>query len=323
VVGPVEQAGRGGAFAYREVTSEKELALGCGLPLRSIKEQFFPPTEVLFGFRRSRDGVALIDTPPRAPVTVLLGVRPCDAAAPEILDRLMGWDYQDEPWFARRAATTLVALSCPGVDDSCFCTAVGLGPDSTRGADLVLTPVKGGYLAEATTPKGEALVKASEARFAAPEHTDEAREFRRVAREKVERNVPRIGDAMRSWLAGNFEHPYWTRLALRCHGCGACAAVCPTCHCFDIVDETEGMQGGVRRRNWDTCQAGIFTLHGSGHNPRPEQNSRFRQRVLHKFSIYPRRFGETLCTGCGRCARACPAGMDLPEIVRDLEELAG
>jgi len=323
VVGPVEEPSRGGAAAYREVGSADELALGGGLPARSLKEQFLPPTEVLFGFRRSRDGVELIDTPPRALATVLLGVRPCDAAAPELLDRVMGWDYRDEPWFARREATTVVALACPGVDESCFCTAVGLGPDDSRGADLVLTPVKGGYHVDVVTPKGEALVAASSSRFAAPKHAEAAAEFHRAAREKVERNVPRVGEGMAAWLAGNFEHEVFSRLALRCHGCGACAAVCPTCHCFDIVDEPEGLFGGVRRRNWDTCQTAVFTLHGSGHNPRPEQNSRFRQRVMHKFSIFPRRFGETLCTGCGRCARACPGGVDLPEIVRDLEELVG
>ena len=39
---------------------------------------------------------------------------------------------------------------------------------------------------------------------------------------------------------------------------------------------------------------------------------------MHKFSIYPARFGEILCTGCGRCSRACPGGMDLPEILRTI-----
>jgi len=43
---------------------------------------------------------------------------------------------------------------------------------------------------------------------------------------------------------------------------------------------------------------------------------------MHKFSIYPRRFDAWLCTGCGRCARACPAGMDLPEILGTLVRLS-
>ena len=50
---------------------------------------------------------------------------------------------------------------------------------------------------------------------------------------------------------------------------------------------------------------------------------RFRQRVMHEFSIYPRCFGTLLCTGCGRCARACPAGMNLPEVLSQLIQLGG
>jgi hypothetical protein len=42
---------------------------------------------------------------------------------------------------------------------------------------------------------------------------------------------------------------------------------CPTCWCFDIQDETRG-KSGVRMRNWDSCMYPLFTLHGSGHNPR-------------------------------------------------------
>ena len=124
------------------------------------------------------------------------------------------------------------------------------------------------------------------------------------------------------WLARNFDHELWKTLALRCHGCGACTAVCSTCHCFDIVDEHDSYGAGARRRNWDFCQSAKFTAHASGHNPRKSQTERVRQRVMHKFSIYPRRFDAILCTGCGRCARACGAGMNLPEILGRLVQLA-
>jgi ferredoxin len=155
-----------------------------------------------------------------------------------------------------------------------------------------------------------------------PQAAAEAQRFKDAARERVLQNLSFDAKAAHDWLEQHFDDDFWKDIALRCHGCGACAAVCPTCHCFDIVDEPEGLAGGARRRNWDTCQAGKFTLHASGHNPRPEQNSRFRQRVLHKFAIYPSRFDEILCTGCGRCARVCPAGMDLPEILTRLSQLA-
>ena len=87
--------------------------------------------------------------------------------------------------------------------------------------------------------------------------------------------------------AGRLRGPRWTAETPRCLGCGACAYICPTCHCFDIVDEGSAA-GGVRVRNWDACQFAMFTAHASGHNPRGAQSQRQRQRVFHKFQIYPR-----------------------------------
>ena len=46
---------------------------------------------------------------------------------------------------------------------------------------------------------------------------------------------------------------------------------------------------------------------------------RYRQRINHKFAIYPLKFGEVLCTGCGRCTRVCHAGQDLVEILQAID----
>jgi ferredoxin len=237
------------------------------------------------------------------------------------VDKVMNWDYRDELWFGRRDSTTIVIFLCSIMDATCFCTAVGLGPESTTGSDVLLVPVTGGYLANLVTERGEALLRA---------HVTEASEALIAsadgacveARDKVEPNMADIPAEFSTWLASNFDNPVWKTIALRCHGCGACASVCPTCHCFDIVDEHISVNEGVRRRNWDSCQTGQFTLHASGHNPRQSQSERFRQRIQHKFSIYPSRFGEILCTGCGRCSRSCPGGMDLPTLVSELVALA-
>jgi ferredoxin len=295
------------------------------LPSRSLKEVFFPPTEPLLSWRLKGTDVEIEETPTTFPKTVVIGAFPCDAAAVEALDRVMGWDYRDELWFGRREATTIVSVACAGIDEACLCSAVGLGPDSGRGSDMLLVPVKGGFQAEALTDKGEALITEHEERFAKPkdEHAKAAEEFRSRARTKVEANASVTPVQIQEWLKAHFEDPLWDGVALRCHGCGACAFVCPTCHCFDIVDEPDGIDHGVRRRNWDTCQTARFTVHGSGHNPRPNQRARFRQRMMHKFSIYPERFGGTvLCTGCGRCARKCSGGMDLIELLRIIESNA-
>jgi ferredoxin len=306
-----------GKVDYRPITRLDEAALDAELPRRSLKELFLPPTEPLFSWSQEATGVRIDQVPTSFAPHLVLGARPCDAAAVEILDRVMGWDYRDELWFGRREATTIASIACRGVDGSCFCSATGQGPESTRGSDLFMTPVEGGFRVEVLTPKGETLVAAHAGRFGEGPGTvvDGA--------PRANAGAPGIFlPSVQVWLERSFEHPLWEEIALRCHGCGACASVCPTCHCFDIVDEAEGVTAGTRRRNWDTCQASRFTVHASGHNPRPDQSARFRQRLAHKFHIYPSRFGEVLCTGCGRCARACPGGMDLPEILQEIGRLA-
>jgi ferredoxin len=322
VVAPVP-CGEGGACDYRALTRFDETALSGALPRRSLKEFFLPPTESLFRYRQKGSDVLLEEAPSDPSRTVIVGAFPCDAAALPVLDKVMGWDYRDEPWFRRREATTILGVACAGQDGACFCPAVGGGPDAARGSDIFLTPVEGGCEAAVLTPKGEALVRENASRFSAARGGEAADKYRREARGRVAKNLTVDAGRIGRWLAANFESDFWRGIALRCHGCGACAAVCPTCHCFDIVDEPDGLLEGARRRNWDTCQSSRFTVHASGHNPRAEQNARFRQRLEHKFSIYPERFGEILCTGCGRCARACPAGMDLPELLGKLESLAG
>jgi Fe-S-cluster-containing hydrogenase component 2 len=107
-----------------------------------------------------------------------------------------------------------------------------------------------------------------------------------------------------------FEDDFWQQASEKCLGCGACAYLCPTCHCFDISDETVG-GAQVRYRTWDTCNFPLFTLEASGFNPRKQKSQRLRQRILHKFSYFPSTHGMAACVGCGRCVRACPVNLDI------------
>ncbi len=308
---------------YRALTSADELDLSRGLPQLSLKGYFLPEHEALCRWKQKGLAIEIEEVPTEFAPRVVLAAKACDAAALEVVDKVMNWDYKDELWNGRREATTIINLTCPMIDDSCFCTAVGTAPDDVKGADGLLTPVVGGYVYEPATDKGRALAEANKARFSNDVEADtlgrEADDERTASRQRVAANLEIDAESVRDWIDTHFEDPLLSRLAIRCNGCGACTSVCPTCHCFDIVDEQEGVGRGTRRRCWDTCQAPTFTLHASGHNPRDDQHVRYRQRINHKFAIYPLKFGEVLCTGCGRCTRVCHAGQDLVEILQAID----
>ena len=303
----------GGTVLYEPLAGAGEIVLD-ELPRRSGKETFFPLCEDIMSYEKEGQKVKLTDIDPaRFPETVLVGVRPCDAAVIPVLDAVFSWDYKDEFFLERRRKTTIVGLACSKADDACFCTAVGLSPGDPKGADLFLVPLEGGgFVCEPFTDKGEALINANRELFLEPNG--------RVALPLAEPQSERFDlKKVKAWLDEHFEDPAWDSIAALCVGCGACAFLCPACNCFDIVDEgTE--KAGKRRKNWDACGFRKFTHHASGHNPRDLQPNRYRNRIMHKFKYYDDKFGQTLCSGCGRCIRFCPVGIDIAAIVEEISK---
>ena len=271
---------------YGWLEAAAQLALdGKARPRNSIKEFFFPRHEKLYGYSLGRKRVELTEAAPPQTEQVIVAARPCDAALGPILDHVFNWDYADAAYNRRRELTTIVTLACQGFDAQCFCTSVGSGPDDPRGSDAMLLALDEGILEiRCLTEKGRRL-------FAG--HTETSDRSAAACQGPEKRfELDKVGE----FLDSGFEDPRWADFARRCLGCGACAYTCPTCHCFDIVDEGAGGEG-VRARNWDACQFGMFTLHAAGHNPRSQQAQRQRQRIYHKFRIYPEKFGDVALHG--------------------------
>lgn len=303
-VKPADGHGHKSPEQYTVLSSVDQLLLdGDARPSNSLKEFFFPRHEKLYGYSIKGRNIELTEIAPPSIEQVIIGSRPCDAAAVAILDPLFNWDYRDESFNRRRELTTIISIACSSFDTHCFCTSVGSSPVDTRGSDVLLVPIDADrYEVRFVTEKGQRLL--SKATVASDEKATDP------AGPPVRFDMA----ALKEFLTTGYERSEWKSMTLRCLGCGACAYTCPTCHCFDIVDEGNAA-GGVRARNWDACQFGLFTLHASGHNPRHNQAERQRQRIHHKFQIYPDKFGVTLCTGCGNCTRNCPVGLGVLSVV--------
>lgn len=284
-----------------------------------VKAWLFPRSEPVLRYRYVGSGVELEQLRLALEPQVIFGVRPCDAAGLAILDQVFNDNCEDEFYTRRRTVTTIVGLSCTEPAESCFCAAVGLSPTASEGSDMLLTPMGDeGYLVETLTAKGEQLLWEYGHYFGAGEcrskdvvtEAAEARMSRQAALAQGIDHPERL-----------FEHPLWAEITRKCLGCGVCAYVCPTCHCFDIMDDGDAW-GGVRCRNWDSCAFSLFTRHASGHNPRPQQDGRYRQRVLHKFSYFPQTWGRVMCVGCGRCVTDCPVNLDIYAAVQAVLQVA-
>jgi sulfhydrogenase subunit beta (sulfur reductase) len=275
----------------------------------------FPQCETMFWFETNQPGKA--EEPAEPEPQVILGLRPCDAAGIAVLDKFFAGQGETDTYYQRRRErTTLVGLSCNTPADTCFCSAVGGSPAGARGLDLLLTDLGGRYLAEPLSDKGAALVK-DMPEASAPDLTKKAELAGKAAAAMADRIDTKKLKGLLDVADG---HPVWEELSLPCVNCGACTFVCPTCHCFDITDETRKGKG-ARIRVWDTCQSCSYSQHASGHNPRQAPAARFRNRTMDKFRYTVDMVGEVSCVGCGRCIRECPAGIDIRETVERLMAL--
>jgi sulfhydrogenase subunit beta (sulfur reductase) len=257
------------------------------------------------------------DYTPRA----VVGIRPCDAQAFYIVKKNFDNAEYRDPWWVRRfESTVLVGLGCNEPCTTCFCTSVGGGPFHEEYLDAIISDLGDKYLVKSITPKGEDfLSKLTVGTSADDASFKKAEELASAAVKKIDSSLP-SGKLKDKKVNDLFKAPFWEDVAFSCINCGTCTFLCPTCWCFDIQDEVQGKQAD-RIRNWDTCMSSLFTLEGSGHNPREKKVQRVRQRFMHKLKYYVDKYESGVqCSGCGRCVRYCPVNIDIRKVAGLMNE---
>lgn len=320
---PVGMSERQEAGTYRLERKGSAARFAHGPGATSAKRFLLPPQLCLLEARR--DGAAGIDftTPDDSPPALaLIGLRACDLAGLEVLDRVLaGGDSADPAYVLRRRRLFVVAVQCGHAAPTCFCASLGTGPAVTRGYDLLLTELDGGdgepiYTVASASEAGAKVLAALPTRETRPEERLAAAASAGRAAEEQTRHLDTEG--LPQLLAARAEHPRWSEVAGRCLSCGNCTLVCPTCFCTTVDDDAElGGAVAARQRRWDTCFATAFTyIHGG--SVRPSVRARYRHWLTHKLGTWTEQFGTFGCVGCGRCITWCPVGIDLTEEVRAL-----
>ncbi len=311
-----------GGDSFIEIDSPDKIKYDYSNTKISPKGLFFPQTENLFFFDANKNKVKCnesnVDTQNKH--SLLFGTRPCDAMAITYLDRVFKENNMlDTCYEERRNSTRIISFACTHPHSTCFCTSVRCGPDSEIGSDIIFFELNGRYLIKSITPEGKDILKNAEdlLKPIASNDLQEKAQSMLLAKSKLKKifELERLKKKL-----DNFDAPYWETLHQKCLGCGICTYLCPTCHCFDITDEVVKSYGR-RVRTWDSCMFSLFTLHASGHNPRPTQKERMRQRIMHKFNYAQKNYNETFCVGCGRCITNCPVNMDIRKIIQEIMEV--
>lgn len=311
---PVQSAE--GVAVFKKIDRPDEVDFSSSNTQKPAKEVFFPQSETMFRYEKAGKQQQVTSTEEVERKRVIWGARPCDIQAVSLIDQVFsGKEYTDVYYVNKRKATTIIGMACDHPLSTCFCSSMKGGPFHREGSDLFLIDLGEAYLVELLTEKGMTFQKNKFFKEASAKEINSAKELEERATQKTDGSLPVAGIEKR--LDQMLESPFWERVQEKCIGCRICTYLCPTCHCFDIVDEALTNKG-QRVRNWDSCLSSLYSQETSGHNPRPTNRERTRQRIMHKFNYFPKNFDRIACVGCGRCILYCPANFDIRQAIKEI-----
>lgn len=271
------------------------------------KKYFFPEREKIFELDKKSGKLTDTFEKKSSKDILIFGLNPADLEAMVQLDEIMSGQSPDFFYWQKRKEAVLIGLSD-------YSLSAGFRPSL---ADLFLEKInEREYQVLVLTEKGRKL---SASKF-----------FKKLTRVKKE-NYPWSANPLRkmlldpellaeamvwSWKA---RPKIWDDLAERCLACGICTYVCPICHCFSIKDSVSlDNQKCGRCRHWTACTLPEFSRVAGNYNFHKTIKERYYNWYYHKFVRAYKEYGRSQCVACGRCAKYCPAGIKISEVIEEI-----
>ena len=313
VYGPVA---RGSQFVFHRIENSDQLRLDYLSTIVPPKKFLLPKKETLLTFDLEKGASA--EPEEKAEPLLLLGVHSCDMQAILRLDNRFRTGNPESSYFKRREQAYFIGVTCTA-DEYCFCDIVRT-QKRDEGFDLFFSDIGQSYYVTILTKRGQDIMNLADVQN--PTQVDELENRRALARctcETGSRFKPDV--ASLPLLCQNGEDlPMWDEIAAKCLSCGTCTMVCPTCYCFDVLDEIDlDLVHGRRNRFWDSCQLEEFAEVAGGESFRKERRQRQKHRFYRKFRYLMSEYGSPFCVGCGRCGRQCVAGINVIDIANQLQ----
>lgn len=306
------------AFVFGPVSEFEEMSLEYIPTILPPKKYYFPQKEKLLKFKiepfKTEKAIEAFEE------FILFGVHTCDIAGIQCMDVVFNEKPVDPNYLNRKEKMTIIGFECMKYCDE-FASCAAVGTHTPKGGyDIMMTDVGPEYVLHINSDKGERLVAGKQYIQSLDEVGRKKLDEPRAQKAKKFKNEfkAEIAEVEEAFTQGFFS-PVWEDVGKRCVGCTNCTAVCPTCYCFDVVDDMDlDLNSGTRSRVWSYCQMDDFAKVATGEDFRAGRDSRQRHRYYRKFKYPIEKFNKYFCTGCGRCTRNCMAKISLIETVNSL-----